>query len=114
MEAARKGRWIASDITGLYHYHLPSSESRTGLFYSKCAIHRINCYHYDTKRKFKLQNIPRPDKICKECLYRLKKQVNIFDYLVQIEDDIDAVDTILNKIDCEIFQKLPNIEVEIA
>lgn len=115
MKQSPHSSWIISNLTGMFHYHLPSPSSHAydtndHIFISFCTKHRVSSYHYVEKRKWKLKNIKNPDKICKECLRRSGKKINIFDYIDNLEKEIEFIDEALKCIVYPFITEIPNIE----
>ena len=105
MVGCKSGKWISSSLTGIFHYHTKSPH-HDYLYTSACYVHKINDFHYETKRKLELDEIPRPDRICKNCLILTKQTINIFDYIDDIEETVNELIPI---VDC--LCKIPNIEI---
>lgn len=109
MGGRRSGFWLVSDITGTYHYHNLSPHGHTDKYVSKCSVHKISHFHFVDKKRFPLEKISTPEKICKVCLVRLKLKFDIFNYIDDIEETVEEV-----KQHVDFICKIPDIELYVV
>ena len=107
MLARKSGFWLCSSVSGTYHYHNSSSDGHSGKYLSKCKVHKISSYYFVGKKRYILEKIKSPEKICKNCLRLTNQSFDIFNYIDDIEEKIDEL---LPHVD--FICKIPNIEVD--
>ncbi len=110
------GVWITSVFTGVYHYHTRGHTvgGDSDKLSSACHVHKISLTKFEWVDKFSLDDIPRPDRICRDCLIRTKKKINIFNYITDLEKELDGFEKTLDYLETQVdfVSKIPNIEVE--